>query len=305
MLESYRLTVFGALLAGAFGLNAPHASAAMKAPADIFTPHRALYQMELGSIAQGSNVANASGTMFYRFEPQCEGWEVESRVAMRLHYGTGGEAEVVETTWTYTSFESYDGTHFTYSVDHNRNGEIQEIFAGEAGKDSAGGMAAFDDVEATSVSLPSGTMFPAEHLIRLLAHARENTGNFKRVIFDGASIINPYEVNAYVIGQVEDAAVAEKGKGVKFPGSIKKPVLVGSSLPASTGASASKEARANVWRVRMAYFPYLDRDALPEFEIEVDYRDNGIAERMVQDFGDFTLNLTPSRIEVLPKLDCN
>jgi hypothetical protein len=60
-----------------------------------------------------------------------------------------------------------------------------------------------------------------------------------------------------------------------------------------------------VWRVRLAYFPLLSNEEFPEFEIEVDYSEDGVAQRMVQDFGDFTLNLAPSRFELLPSPDCN
>lgn len=265
-----------------------------------FQPHRALYQMELGSTTQGSDIVDARGTMFYRFEPQCDGWEVESRVALMLNYGTTGDApEVVETTWTFNSFESFDGMDFTYAVDHKRNGLLQEAFSGEAGKDSQGGGASFNDEDFTAVDLPSGTLFPAEHLLRLLTHARTGNGSLKKVVFDGASTDNPYEVNAYVIGRVQNGRVII-GNQLASTDSPRKPLLVG-----ATSAKSETPDTNGVWRVRMAYFPLMTHADLPEFELEIDYRENGIAERMVQDFGDFTLNLTPSRIEVLPSPECN
>ncbi|WNJ98564.1 DUF1849 family protein [Thalassospiraceae bacterium LMO-JJ14] len=279
------------------------ATTVLQASKMAFTPHRALYQMELGSTSQGSDVVDARGTMYYRFEPQCDGWDVESRVALSLHYGMIGAApEVVETAWTFSSFESYDGMDFTYAVDHKRNGLIEEVFAGEAGKDSAGGGASFSDEEFTAVDLPPGTLFPAEHLIRLLKHARLGDGPFRQVVFDGANTDNPYEVNAIVIGPVTDGqvAVANNRQTAKKP---HNPLLVGASsaLPGAAGTNTSK----NIWRVRMAYFPFHGHSDIPEFELEVDYREDGIAERMIQDFGDFTLTLTPSRIEVLPRAECN
>jgi len=278
--------------------NGATAAAVGPSAQNAFTPHRALYRMELGTTTQGSDVNDASGTMFYRFEPQCDGWEVETRVAMRLHYGSGGALEVVESTWTFNSFESYDGTLLTYTVDHRRDGEVQEAFAGEAGKDADGGVASFDDDELYSVDLPSGTLFPAEHLVRLLAHVRKTGAPFKQVVFDGASIDNPYEVNAVVVGPVHDGIVAA-GTRDHARAPAKNPVLV----EASTTSDTTRDM--NVWRVRMAYFPLLGMADMPDFELEVDYREDGIAERMIQDFGDFTLNLTPRRVEVLAKPECN
>ena len=46
----------------------------LTASKDIFTSHRALYQMDLGRALQSANISSASGTMFYRFEALCEGW---------------------------------------------------------------------------------------------------------------------------------------------------------------------------------------------------------------------------------------
>ncbi|MEQ8321638.1 MAG: DUF1849 family protein [Rhodospirillales bacterium] len=265
-----------------------------------FQPHRALYQMELGSTTQGSDIVDARGTMFYRFEPQCDGWEVETRVALMLNYGTTGDApEVVETTWTFNSFESFDGMDFTYAVDHKRNGLLQEAFAGEAGKDSQGGGASFNDEDFTAVDLPSGTLFPAEHLMHLLTHARTGNGPIKKVVFDGASTDNPYEVNAYVIGRVHNGRVIV-GNELASTAPSRKPLLVG-----ATSAKPETADTNSVWRVRMAYFPLMGHLDLPDFELEIDYRDNGIAERIIQDFGDFTLNLAPSRIEFLPRPECN
>lgn len=291
------------VLAVSVGAGDALATAVVQAPKSDFTPHRALYQMELGSTTQGSDVVDASGTMYYRFEPQCDGWEVESRVALSLHYGTaGGAPEVVETTWTFSSFESFDGSDFTYAVDHKRNGLLEEAFAGEAGKDSAGGGASFNDEDFTAVDLPSGTLFPAEHLIRLLKHARLGGGPFKQVVFDGASTDNPYEVNAIVIGPVTDGRVAAANDR-RTVEKVNNRVLVGAS--SARVGTVSTNTSANIWRVRMAYFPFLGHGDMPEFELEIDYREDGIAERMIQDFGDFTLNLTPSRVEVLPRAKCN
>ncbi|MEX0695004.1 MAG: DUF1849 family protein [Rhodospirillales bacterium] len=300
MLQHARFVVFVATLA--LALPVPTVQAAgVATPKSAFVPHRALYTMALGHSLRGSNVSDATGKMFYRFEPLCDGWEVESRIFMRLHFGSAGDEEVVETTWSFTSFESYDGQKFTFEVEHDRNGELQEIFAGEADKDAGGGTATFDNDEAFFLDLPARTAFPGEHLMQLLAEARNGRYRISRTVFDGASKNNPYEVNAIIIGPVVGGMLAHSNaRSETSKDKSKNRVLVGATLPApATGIPPSP-----VWRMRLAYFPLSATDELPEFEIEVDYREDGIAERMVQDFGDFTLNLSPSRIEVLPASVC-
>ena len=296
MLQRSRYVVLAAALTLAFPVQSALA-AGVKTPKSAFVPHRALYTMELGQSHRGSNVADATGKMFYRFEPLCDGWEVESRIFMRMHYGTAGEEEIVETTWSFTSFESYDGQKFTFEVEHDRNGELQEVFAGEAGKNTGGGTATFDDNEASTLKLPAMSLYPGEHLVHLLAAAKEGQHLYRRTVFDGASKNNPYEVNAFIVGPVVDGKLAQNPDK---PAQSKNRVFVGTQRP----APAAGMPPSPVWRMRLAYFPLTGLDELPEFEIEVDYREDGIAERMVQDFGDFTLNLSPTRFDVLPAPVC-
>jgi hypothetical protein len=97
------------LTLAALSVATPAMADDLTASKDIFTSHRALYQMDLGRASQSANISSASGTMFYHFEALCEGWEVWSRVSMQLGYNADGETRMIETTWSFSSFESYDG----------------------------------------------------------------------------------------------------------------------------------------------------------------------------------------------------
>jgi len=286
------LCTYAAASAGATGLQTRQS---------MFTPHRVLYKMELGHAHKDSNVSGASGTMYYRFEPLCDGWESESRVFMNLLYGAPGQEEAVETTWTFKSFESYDGETFTYEVDHNHNGILQDLYAGQAGKTADGGEATFDDDDTTSVDLPAGTVFPAEYLLQLLTLAHKGQGAFSRTVFDGASKSNPYEVNTYIVGPVVDGKLA---LDKELPGPDQTSGKFRKSAYDGKAKTEGQTAGLPVWRIRMAYFPLQSNNEMPEFELEVDYRQDGVAEHIVQDFGDFSLNLKPTRFEALPPTVC-
>jgi len=58
------------------------------------------------------------------------------------------------------------------------------------------------------------------------------------------------------------------------------------------------------WRIRLAFFPLTSRASVPAFEIDVHYRADGIAGDMRQDFGDFVLDMTPGKIEILAPPEC-
>lgn len=301
---TFRAFVLGALLVAGFSVS-PDALAGQSSQqkfADAFTPHRALYQMELLSARQGASVSGARGTMFYRFEPLCAGWEVETRVSMSLTHDSLEMADVMKTAWSFSSFESYNGRELTFSVDHLQNGQQVEVFTGTANKEVNGGSAFFDGEDVMDVSLPKGALFPAEHLRQLLEKAKNGEKTDHSIVFDGASIDNPYRINTVVLGQV-----VASNDGHSTLASSDNPTATPSisGTPASFNVvAASKVPTSPVWRVRMAYFPYYDDGGVPEFELEVDFREDGVAQQMVQDFGDFTLRLTPTLIEVLPETPC-
>ena len=94
-----------------------------------------------------------------------------------------------------------------------------------------------------------------------------------------------------------------KSKPKIIAGSRQVPVIKSKS-DAFKNASLGQLPMSPVWRVRLAYFPTESANDLPEFEIEVDFREDGVAQRIIQDFGDFQLHLTPVQFEALPQKAC-
>ncbi len=295
------LPLFAALsLAG--GANVP-ADAFGATAVERLAPHRGLYEMNLSEVRQGGNVSNAKGVMYYRFQPLCDGWEVETRVALRLGYGSGSESETVDTKWSFSSFETFDEKRLSFQVDHSQGDNLLEVYDGDAVRDADTGQGSADFYVpgGAQSKLPKGTLFPARHLAHLLETARRGGVMDRSTVFDGASIVNPYTVNTVVVGRVENAPLA--GILPQSPKAAQSAVDEAKAVPAKL--NAAEQVNQPVWRFRMAYFPLAKTASLPDFELEIDYREDGVATRIEQDFGDFVLDLTPSKIEALPYPDCS
>lgn len=240
-------------------------------------PHRAIYKMGLARSAGRSDVTAASGSMFYRFAQGCDGWTVENRTVLRLSYETGGD---VETVWSFASWESADGLKFRFYARYEQDGAQVERLEGRASLagPGGGGSVEFSEPEGRTTTLPQGTVFPTEHLRALIAAAERGEVRLTRVVFDGASADNPYLVAA-MMGPLAAAGTSALAEKTKLP-----------SLPA--------------WWTQMAFFPYLQKAANPEFEIGAEYRADGIADRIVQRFDTFALDARLSEFETLAKPDC-
>jgi hypothetical protein len=239
--------------------------------------HQVLYDITLESADRMSGVASAKGTMFSRLDRTCDGWISENQTYLEIRYNEGRE---VKNTWSFASWESLDGLHYRFNVRSHRNGAEPKVVRGEAELESKGGAGTarfFVPVEKT-VALPKGTLFPTEHLGWMLRSAQSGNNLFSRVVFDGGDEDNPYEVNV-AIGSRK--ASDRKGK-------------------LDTKVFGDK----NAWYLHLAFFPFYGKASLPDFEMDGVFREDGIAEAMKHDFGDFSLGLALKEIKSLPFPEC-
>jgi hypothetical protein len=215
--------------------------------------------------------------MLYRFARGCDGWTVENRTLLRLSYEGGTD---VDSVWTFASWESLDGLRFNFHARYEQDGETVERLDGEAHLDGKGqgGRAVFTTPEARTIDLPPGAVFPTEHVRLMIEAAQQGAKTLSKIVFDGASLDNPYLVHA-VFGPLRPAAAAALAKTA--------------GLPATPS-----------WWTRLAFFPVRATDPLPEFEISADYRNDGIADRIIQSLHDFALDVRLQDLELLPSPDC-
>lgn len=239
-------------------------------------PHEAVYRMTLGPGSHAVDVASAEGLMVYRAAHECGGWTVENRTVIRYSQASG---QTVEDKWVFASWESDDGRAYRFRVLHETDDETSRI-AGTARLEGEGpnGVASYSLPEETTLELPAGTLFPTDHLGRLLAAAKAGEKIFNRVVFDGTTRENPYLVNVVI---------------------TPRPPSAEPSLAQAAGAPA-----APVYWTRGAFFPYRESSELPEFEMTIELRVDGIAERVEQVFEDMTLRGTLLSVKLLPQPEC-
>ena len=247
-----------------------------RARAAEFVGHQALYRVSLASSESKSGIVSARGAVLYRFADACDGWTAENRTLLRLGYD---EDEENETEWSHLSWESKDGAAFRFRVRDVRDGELAEELEGRASLTRKGtGLARFVKPDDGERQLPAGSLFPTHHMMAVLAAARSGKRRLTHTVFDGASLDNPYTVSAVFREARPDVrrALAKKVKLADLP----------------------------VWALRLAFFPAAETEATPKFEVAIQFREDGIADDIVQDFGDFVLLLKLQHIEILPKPDC-
>ena len=255
-------------------LLSPVSARSAEAAAEI-APHRAIYKMSLLKARGSSKVADVRGRMMFEWADACDGWTTEQRFQLRFVYAEGDEMNM---TTNYTTWEAKNGLRYRFNVRKTVNGEVDEEVRGDATmeKDGTGGIAHFVRPEENDMPLPAGTLFPSAHTVAVLDRARSGEVFFNRVVFDGADAEGATEISA-VVGP------AAKAKGERTP-------------------DLTRDRKA--WPVRMAFFPLKSDAAQPEYEMSISLLQNGVAESMQIDYGDFTVNAVLETLEALPKSGC-
>lgn len=236
--------------------------------------HRAIYSITLGSVQVPDAIVEAGGAMTMELEKTCEGWIMGQDMTMTVLTSQG---RTIEQTIHFAGWEALDGRAYRFAVSRNSDDE-SESFRGQAriGAGGGPGEVTFKQPEAKTLSLPGETLFPVAQTRWLIGRALAGENRATLLVFDGAD------------GQGPERAVA-------FIGAKKEPRLGGPLGPLA--------ARSG-WNVRLAFFPPGSRAAAPEYEIEIDQLDNGVATRMVLDFLAFSVILTLEKIEAVTSPSC-
>ncbi|WP_419757205.1 EipB family protein [Acidisoma sp.] len=256
-------TVCCLLLLGAPGASRAAAPQAM----ETLAAHRAFYRLTLAS-TENSGVTNASGAMEYEVIDGCTGWATQQRLDMTVLDREGGDTHTVS---DYSTWESKDGQNFRFRITQSTNDD-REVRAGWAelppGKP---GFAVYTAPEPRRVVLPAGTIFPMAQTEAVLAAAQKGQMFVSVPVFDGtatAAVENTF------------AVITSHGQVVptNFAPLSKLPSLM----------------------VHMGYFATDTTEMLPDTLLSMRYWNNGVADGLMMNFGNFTMAGTLAQFRLLP-----
>jgi hypothetical protein len=232
-----------------------------------FVPHKALYDIRLAGTRSGSQIVNISGRMLYEWRPKCDAWESNHRFDLSYEYA---DSPAMRITSDFTTYETHDGKTMNFSSQRRRDGALFEELRGYAALEENGtGKAVYTKPENLVFDLPAGSVFPMEHSLKVLENIQKKNRFYKAVIFDGSDQEGPVEINAF-IGKPVNALAALEGK--KLP-----------SVDASLLKGAARQ-------VRLAFFPLREDSPASDYEMTMEFLENGIISDMLIEYHDFSVS---------------
>lgn len=224
-------------------------------------PHRAAYRLDLAE-ARNSGIAGVRGAMVFDVADACEGWATRQRMTMTVLDRDGQE---IETVSDYATYEAKDNSQLRFSLVQSTQGAVSQRVSGEAELNPDGsGRVRFSEPAGKVEDLPPGTLLPMRHTVVAVEAARLGQRLVSAPLFDGTSDDGAQDTTTIVSNW---GAAQEKPR---FP------------LLAEQASG----------RMRIAFF---ERGAAtggasqPEYEVGLRYFENGIADELVMDFGEFSV----------------
>jgi hypothetical protein len=176
---------------------------------------------------------------------------------------TNADGQDIQMSSDYATWESKDGLKFRYHMRQTTDTAVTSQTDGEAFLQKSGspGEAHYSSPHDATSALPAGTVFPMAHTAAIIAAARDKKHFLSLPLFDGT------DENG-----VEDSFIVVLDW--KPPMQSKWAALV--PLPST--------------RVNIAFFDHTASAVTPTYDVAMRYWENGVADDMKMNFGDFVMN---------------
>ena len=264
---SKAVTAGFALLAGCFGSVEAAFSATV-------TPHRAFYEMQLGSADQNANVQAVTGRSAFTLGRDCGGWQSNEDYVIEFAGKEGNTDRIIS---RFESWESDAGDMYSFEIREQSSFQAKKDFNGYANVTSKEGNAYFSLADDAPMKLPADTYFPMRHLNAIIDGAEQGKTILAASVFTGAD--------------PDDALLATNA-------------VIGSWKGEVPAARLGDFGQKGYWPVQTAYFKPTAKAAEPEYEINYSMQSNGVVRRYVIDYGDFSIIAELMKLEALAVPNC-
>ncbi|MEW9835785.1 cell envelope integrity EipB family protein [Mesorhizobium marinum] len=227
--------------------------------------HRAVYDLRLTASSEGSGITGITGRMVYEIRGSaCDGYTVRFRYVTESSTRDASQITDQQTT----TFEDGEGKQFNFATKSYTDQNLDKELRGSATREPDGVKIQIDKPESKSFELHP-TQFPTQHLVDLIARARNGETFYETSIFDGSEDADKAMTTTVVVG---------------------KPAITRSNDP-ELKALASL-ATEKYWPVDIAYFDEATEggEETPDYRISFKLYENGLTRDLDMDYGDFTIH---------------
>lgn len=273
----------GAVLA--LVLAAPISAVRAQESPIVLTPHRAVYDLELGRASSNSHIAGVRGRILYDFNGNsCEGYSLQFRQVSELDSGEGkvSTSDLRSTTW-----EGGDAKNFKFTSENFVNQNLVDTVDGRAEHGTSATAVSLVKPKERALDIDASVVFPTEHMVRVIEAARAGKTILDFPVYDGSDSGDKVYNTLTVIGHKlapdehkhDDAAGAEP-----------------------------KLATVARWPVTISYFDKSKKsktgEEMPVYAIGFELYENGISRALSLDYNEFVITGKLTSLEMREPKPC-
>src|SRR5690348_6891529 len=277
------LLSLGLLILAAFSI-AQGEEASATAPITL-VPHRAIYDLSLGTTRANSQLTGVRGRILYDFGGSaCQGYSLDFRQVSELDSGEGrvSTSDLRSTTWEGADAKSFKFTSQNF-VDQN----LVDSVDGHAEREATKTAVALEKPQQKSLNLAAGVVFPTEHMVRVIKAARAGQSVLNFPVYDGSETGDKVFDTLTVIGH--EIAPGERNHD---DAAVTEPKLA--SVPR--------------WPVTVSYFERgkaeTNSEQTPAYAISFELYANGISRALALDYNNFVINGKLASIDIKDTKPC-
>jgi hypothetical protein len=252
-------------------------------PSIDLVPHRAVYELSLGTIRGKATVQSARGRILYDFTGNsCEGYTLAFRQVAELDNGEGkiSLSDLRSNTWEDAAAKTY-----RFSSQNHLNQQLLDAVEGKAERNAGGVAVTLVKPAQRKLDIDSAVVFPTEHVRRVIQAAREGPTILEFPIFDGSEngekVYNSLTVIGVGIGPGE-RDLADAASGNKVLAGMRR------------------------WPVTVSYFERNKpaADQTPVYSISFELYENGVSRTLVLDYNNFSISGVLKALELKDSKPC-
>ena len=277
------LLSLGLLILAAFSI-AQGEEASATAPITL-VPHRAIYDLSLGTTRANSQLTGVRGRILYDFGGSaCQGYSLDFRQVSELDSGEGkvSTSDLRSTTWEGADAKSFKFTSQNF-VDEN----LIDSVDGRAEREATKTAVALDKPQQKNLSLAAGVVFPTEHMVRVIKAARTGQAVLSFPVYDGSDTGDKVFDTLTVIGH--EVKPDERGHD-------------------DAAAAEPKLAAVPRWPVTVSYFERgkteNGTEQTPAYAISFELYANGISRALALDYNNFVINGKLASLDIKDAAPC-
>lgn len=260
-------------------------SALPAAAEPLLAPHRAIYELKLRETRGSSSIDQIRGRIVYEFTgDKCDGYALSFRQVTEIGNGEGetNVSDLRAATWEDGAAKS-----FRFTAQNYLNQALEKDTDGRAERGADALKVALSKPTKDTKDFDGRTLFPTEHLRKIIDAAERNETLLEAPVYDGSESGDKSYDTLTVIGK------AEEGEPANVEAAAKTPEL-----------SATKR-----WPVSVSYFEKgkvgaAGGEQTPVYAMSFDLYANGVSRAMKIDYGDFVLDGELKELKFLKAGDC-